>query len=298
MWDMENFQPPPVRPKKRFGQHFLISPTVLDGILRLAELTSDDMVLEIGAGTGTLTEAMAGRVRRLLAIELDRDLIRPLRQRFAHQPQVEIIHADALHFDMARLDEPVKVVANLPYGTAVPILMHLLKAASRLRLAVVMLQREVAERLYAKPGTKAYGSLTLTAQWYAVVEKGFNIPSSAFSPPPKVVSTVVKLTPRPQPPVPVQDEGWLFRVIQGGFGQRRKTLVNALGAAFQRRVEPQVLRQILAKVGIDAGRRGETLTLPEYARLADALREALNGGGEATPGRAPDRTPGHHAGTL
>jgi 16S rRNA (adenine1518-N6/adenine1519-N6)-dimethyltransferase len=284
MSETENLQPAPLRPKKRFGQHFLISPTVLGGILRLAELTSDDMVLEIGAGTGTLTEALAGRVRRLLAIELDRDLIMALRQRFARQPQVEIIHADALHFDFARLDEPVKVVANLPYGTAVPILMRLLEAASRLRLAVVMLQREVAERLCAKPATKAYGSLTLMAQWYAVVEKGFNVPPSAFSPPPKVVSTVIKLTPRPQPPVPVQDEGWLFRVIRGGFGQRRKTLVNALAAAFQHRVEPHVLRQILATVGIDAGRRGETLTLLEYARLADALRQALNSGKEAIHG--------------
>jgi 16S rRNA (adenine1518-N6/adenine1519-N6)-dimethyltransferase len=284
MSETENLQPAPLRPKKRFGQHFLISPTVLGGILRLAELTSDDMVLEIGAGTGTLTEALAGRVRRLLAIELDRDLIMALRQRFARQPQVEIIHADALHFDFARLDEPVKVVANLPYGTAVPILMRLLEAASRLRLAVVMLQREVAERLCAKPATKAYGSLTLMAQWYAVVEKGFNVPPSAFSPPPKVVSTVIKLTPRPQPPVPVQDEGWLFRVIRGGFGQRRKTLVNALAAAFQHRVEPHVLRQILATVGIDAGRRGETLTLLEYARLADALREALNSGKEVIHG--------------
>jgi 16S rRNA (adenine1518-N6/adenine1519-N6)-dimethyltransferase len=284
MSETENLQPAPLRPKKRFGQHFLISPTVLDGILRLAELTSDDMVLEIGAGTGTLTAAMAGRVRRLLAIELDRDLIVPLRQRFARQPQVEIIHADALHFDLTRLDEPVKVVANLPYGTAVPIVMRLLEAASRLRLAVVMLQREVAERLCAKPGTKAYGSLTLMAQWYAVVAKGFNVPPSAFSPPPKVVSTVIKLTPRPQPPVPVQDAGWLFRVIRGGFGQRRKTLVNALAAAFQPRIEPHALRQILVKVGIDAGRRGETLTLLEYARLADALREALNSGREAIHG--------------
>jgi 16S rRNA (adenine1518-N6/adenine1519-N6)-dimethyltransferase len=284
MSDTENLKPAPVRPKKRFGQHFLVSPTVLDGILRTAELTSDDMVLEIGAGTGTLTEALAGRVRRLVAIELDRELILPLRQRFARQPQVKIIQANALQFDFARLDEPVKVVANLPYSTAVPILIHLLKAASSLRLAVVMLQREVAERLCAKPGTKAYGSLTLMAQWYAAVEKGFNVPPSAFSPPPKVISTVVKLTPRPQPPVPVADEEWLFRVIRGGFGQRRKTLVNALGAALRRRVEPHRLRQILAKAGIDAGRRGETLTLVEYARLADTLREAVNGGGEERHG--------------
>jgi 16S rRNA (adenine1518-N6/adenine1519-N6)-dimethyltransferase len=286
MSDSDNLEPAPVRPKKRFGQHFLISPTVLSGMLHMADLTSDDIVLEIGAGTGTLTEALASRVRRLLAIELDRDLIMLLRQRFACQPQVEIIDADALHFDFAQLDAPVKVVANLPYGTAVPILMRLLKAPGSLLLAVVMLQREVAERLCARPGTKAYGSLTLTAQWYAVIERGFNVPPSAFSPPPKVISTVVKLTPRPQPPVPVQDEQWLFRVIRGGFGQRRKTLVNALGTVFQRRIEPHRLRQLLAKVGIDAGRRGETLTLFEYARLADALLEALNSGREELHGES------------
>src|SRR5215510_12959006 len=174
------------RPKKRFGQHFLVSPIILAGILRLAETTPDDVVVEIGAGTGILTEALAGRVGRLLALELDRDLIAPLRQRFADKPQVEIVHADALTFDFDLLPAPVKVVANLPYGTAVAILTRLLKQRSRLRCAVIMLQREVAERLYARPGTKAYGSLTLLTQWYATVEKGFHVPPSAFAPPPKV----------------------------------------------------------------------------------------------------------------
>ena len=138
------------RPKKRFGQHFLVSPTILAGILRLAELAPDDVVVEIGAGTGTLTEALASRVGRLLALELDRDLIAPLRQRFADRPQVEIVHADALTFDFDQLPAPIKAVANLPYGTAVAILTRLLSQRSRLRCAVIMLQREVAERLYAE----------------------------------------------------------------------------------------------------------------------------------------------------
>jgi 16S rRNA (adenine1518-N6/adenine1519-N6)-dimethyltransferase len=264
----------PLRAKKRFGQHFLTSPAVLSGILRLAELTPDEVVLEIGAGTGTLTEALAGRVRRLLALELDRELIVSLQQRFAAKPQVEIIHTDALTFDLEQLPRPVKVVANLPYGTAVAILTRILTLRTGLRCAVVMVQREVAERLYASPGTKAYGSLTLLAHWYATVEKGFNVPPSAFSPAPKVNSTVVKIIPRPVPPVTVADEALLFRVIRAAFAQRRKMLVNALRHEF-RPIDSAVLRQVLEQVGIAATRRGETLTITEFAHLSDAIQPLL-----------------------
>jgi 16S rRNA (adenine1518-N6/adenine1519-N6)-dimethyltransferase len=264
------------RPKKRFGQHFLISRTILDGILRLAELTPEDVVVEIGAGTGTLTEAIASRVGRLLALEVDRDLIPPLSQRFAARPHVEIIHADALTFDFAQLPAPVKVVANLPYGTAVAILTRVLEQRYRVRCAVIMLQREVAERLYAQPGTKAYGSLTLLTQWYATVEKGFNVPPSAFSPPPKVMSTVVRIIPRSTLPVAVQDETWLFRIIHAAFAQRRKMLANALRHEFQA-TEPSLLHQALETSGIAGIRRGETLTIDEFARLSAALQRILAG---------------------
>jgi 16S rRNA (adenine1518-N6/adenine1519-N6)-dimethyltransferase len=266
-----NFGP---RPKKRFGQHFLISSSVLNGIVRLAELSPEDIVVEIGAGTGTLTEALASRVGRLLALELDRDLIGPLRQRFADRPQVEIVHADALTIDFDQLPTSFKVVANLPYGTAVAILMRLLKQRSRWRCAVIMLQREVAERLYARPSTKAYGSLTLLTQWYATVEKGFHVRPSAFSPPPQVISTVVRLLPRLTPPVAVLDDDHLFRIIHAAFAQRRKTLTNALRHAFQS-IEPAILRQTLEASGITPSRRGETLTLAEFARLSDALQRVL-----------------------
>jgi 16S rRNA (adenine1518-N6/adenine1519-N6)-dimethyltransferase len=264
----------PLRPKKRFGQHFLVSPTILRGILQLAELTPDDVVVEIGAGTGTLTDALASRAGRLLALELDRDLILPLRQRFADRSHVEIIHADALTFDFDHVPAPIKVVANLPYGTAVTILTRLFARRAGVDRAVVMLQREVAERLYAKPGTKAYGSLTLLTQWYASVERGFNVPPSAFSPPPKVMSTVVRIIPRPTPPVVVEDEACLFRIIHAAFAQRRKMLVNALRHAFHP-LEPFILRQTLAHSGIAATRRGETLTLEEFARLSDALQRIV-----------------------
>jgi 16S rRNA (adenine1518-N6/adenine1519-N6)-dimethyltransferase len=266
------------RPKKRFGQHFLVSPTILQGILRLAALTPEDAVLEVGAGTGRLTEALAGAARRVIALELDRELITLLHQRFSAWPHVEIIHADALRFDFEQLDEPVKLVANLPYGTAVPILTRLLQAGSRLRLAVVMLQREVAERLCASPGTKAYGSLTLLTQWHGVVEKGFHVPPAAFFPPPKVMSSVVRITPHLHPPVPVRDEAFLFEIIRGAFSQRRKTLANALGAALRRRFDAHRLHQGLTRADIDANRRGETLTLAEFARVANALQEVLANG--------------------
>jgi 16S rRNA (adenine1518-N6/adenine1519-N6)-dimethyltransferase len=262
------------RPKKRFGQHFLVSPHIMAGILRLAELGPDDVVLEIGAGTGRLTEALASRVGRLLALELDRDLIPSLRQRFAERPQVEIVQADALDFDFAQLPAPLTVVANLPYGTAVAILMRLLSQRARLRRAVVMLQREVAERLAASPGTKAYGSLTLLTQWYAAIDAGFNVPPAAFSPPPKVMSRVVRLIPRPTPPVAVQDETGLFLIIQAAFAQRRKTLANALRHAVPG-LDPAILRQTLEQQGIAPGRRGETLSLEEFARLSDALQPLI-----------------------
>ena len=262
------------RAKKRFGQHFLVSPTILAGILRLAELSPDDVVVEIGAGTGTLTEALAGRVRRLVALELDRDLIALLRQRFAESPQVEILHADALTFDFDQLPTPIKAVANLPYGTAVAILTRLLGRRSRLRCAVIMLQREVAERLYARPGTKAYGSLTVLTQWYAAVDKGFHVPPSAFSPPPKVMSTVVRLIPHPTPPVAVQDEACLFGIVQAAFARRRKTLTNALRHVWPS-IDPAILRRILDHCGIAPNRRGETLSLDEFARLSDALQPIL-----------------------
>lgn len=261
-------------PKKRFGQHFLTSPSVLHGILRLAELTPEDVVVEIGAGTGTLTDALASRAGRVLALELDRELIAPLRQRFADRPHVEILHADALTFDFAQLPAPTKVVANLPYGTAVAILTRLLNRRLRWHSAVIMLQREVAERLYARAGTKAYGSLTLRTQWYATVEKGFNVPPSAFFPPPKVMSTVVRIIPRPTPPAAVQDETWLFRIIHAAFAQRRKMLINALRHEFQP-VDPDLLRQTLEDHGIAPTRRGETLSLDEFVRLADGLQRLL-----------------------
>jgi 16S rRNA (adenine1518-N6/adenine1519-N6)-dimethyltransferase len=262
-------------PKKRFGQHFLVSPTVLRGMLRLAEVSSEDRVVEIGAGTGTLTAALAAKARQVLALEVDRDLIGALQQRFAGQPHVQIVQADALRFDFAQVAAPFKVVANLPYGSATAILMRFLERPSPVRLAVVMLQREVSARLRAEPGTKAYGSLTLMAQWYATVDKGFNVPPAAFSPPPKVMSAVVKITPRPEPPVTVQDEALLFRVIRAAFAQRRKTLLNALGATLSAQLPPSLLAHALTAAGIDPRRRGETLTLAEFARLTDGISAAM-----------------------
>jgi len=263
------------RPKKRFGQHFLVSQRVLSGILRLAEVSSEDRVVEIGAGTGALTAALAGQAREVVALEVDRDLIGALQQRFASQPHVQIVHADALRFDFAQIAPPFKVVANLPYGSATAILMRLLERPSPMSLAVVMLQREVAARLYATPGTKAYGSLTLMAQWYATIDKGFNVPPAAFSPAPKVMSTVVKITPRPEPPVEVRDEPLLFRVIHGAFAQRRKILVNALAAALSDQLTASLLARALTAAGVDPRRRGETLTLTEFARLTDGISAVM-----------------------
>jgi 16S rRNA (adenine1518-N6/adenine1519-N6)-dimethyltransferase len=262
------------RPKKRFGQHFLISPRIIDGILRLAALLPQDRVVEIGAGTGNLTEALARRAGHVMALELDRDLIPTLRQRFADQPQVDIIHADALSFDFMLLPAPFIVVANLPYGSAIAILTRLLALRCHMRHAVIMLQHEVAERLCAVPGTKAYGSLTLLTQWFASIDRGFNVPPSAFSPPPKVRSRVVRVRPHATPRVAVPDEAFLFRVIRAAFSQRRKMLANALQQEFHA-LAPQALRHAIETSAIATTRRGESLSLDEFARLSEALQQVL-----------------------
>ena len=168
----------------------------------------------------------------------------------------------------------VHALAKILGVTSKQVLAEAAALGTELRSAQSSLQREVAERLYASPGTKAYGSLTLLTQWYATVDKGFHVPPSAFSPPPKVMSTVVRIIPRATPPVAVQDEARLFRLIRAAFAQRRKTLANALRHAFQP-MEPAILRQILENSGIAPSRRGETLTLDEFARLSDALQQVL-----------------------
>jgi 16S rRNA (adenine1518-N6/adenine1519-N6)-dimethyltransferase len=275
--------PRPTRGRRRaLGQHFLRDPDVARRIVALVAPTAADLAVEIGPGEGALTGLLAARAGRLLALELDPELAGALRRHWADTPRVEILGADALRFDWAglpaRRPDPagrLLVVGNLPYSVGTAILTALVEAAPGLcRTAPVemalMLQREVAERVAAGPGGRAYGALSVLTALGARAELAFLVPPGAFRPPPQVDSAVLHLRGLAAPPVPVADPPWLRRVVRAAFAQRRKTLANALAGGLGLSVER--VRAALAGAGVDPARRAETLGLAELARVADALR--------------------------
>jgi 16S rRNA (adenine1518-N6/adenine1519-N6)-dimethyltransferase len=266
---------------RALGQHFLRDDSVAQRIVDLVRPTSRDLVVEIGPGRGALTEYLAPACGRLLALEVDSTLVARLHERFAHLPQVEIREADARTFDYTRVADRlvnaggrVLVVGNLPYSVGKPILMALVEAGRRVSEMALMLQREVAERLAAAPGSKVYGSLSVLTQIACDVDLAFSVPPGAFSPPPQVDSAVVHLRVRPAPPVPIADLDRFRTVVRAAFGQRRKSLANALAAGLGLRVERA--RGLVMTAGIDPGRRAETLSLADFARLADAESDAAS----------------------
>lgn len=263
-----------IRPRKRFGQHFLVSRATLERILDAAALTPHDGVLEIGAGIGTLTAALAPRVDTVVAVELDRALLPALRETLAPFPNVRIETGDVMRLDLATLVAPLpaprKAVSNLPYNIASSLIVTLLEAAVHLTRLVFTLQREVAQRLAALPGGKDYGALSLAVQYRARVHVAARVPPGAFFPPPDVESAVVVLEPHTAPPVDVGDEGLFFRVVRAAFAQRRKTLRNTLAAGLG--LSPPAVEAACRAAGVDPGRRGETLDLTAFAALTRALR--------------------------
>ena len=263
-----------IRPRKRFGQHFLVSRATLRRILDAAALTPHDGVLEIGAGIGTLTAALAPLVDTVVAVELDRALLPALRETIAPFPNVRVETGDVMRFDLAALVAPLpsprKAVSNLPYNIASPLIVNLLEAPVRFTRLVFTVQREVAQRLAAPPGGKDYGALSVAVQYRAEARVVARVPSGAFFPPPDVESAVVVLEPRAVPPVDVGDEGLFFRVVRAAFAQRRKTLRNTLAAGLA--VSPAAVEAACRAAGVDPGRRGETLDLTAFAALTRALR--------------------------
>lgn len=263
-----------IRPRKRFGQHFLISRATLARILDAAALTPHDGVLEIGAGIGTLTAALAPLVDTVVALEMDRALLPALRETLAPFSNVRIETGDVMRLDLttlvAALPFPRKAVSNLPYNIASPLIVNLLEAAVHLTRLVFTVQREVAQRLAALPGGKEYGALSIAVQYRAETRVVARVPPGAFFPPPDVESAVVVLEPRAAPPVDVGDEGLFFRVVRAAFAQRRKTLRNTLAAGLG--VSPAAVEAACRAAGVDPGRRGETLDLTTFAALTRALR--------------------------
>jgi len=264
----------PTRGRTRaLGQHFLRDRSVADRIVDLVAPTARDLVVEIGPGRGALTETLAARAGRLLTLEVDAELAATLQARFAASPHVEVRQADARQFDYRSLralaPDPagrVLVVGNLPYSVGKPILAALVDAAPAIDEMALMLQKEVAERVAAEPGGKTYGALSVLTQVAVAARLAFSVPPGAFSPPPQVDSAVLHLVPHRAPPVPVADPARFAAVVRAAFGQRRKSLANALAAGLGLGTERA--RRLVEAAAIDPGRRAETLSLAEFARLA------------------------------
>jgi 16S rRNA (adenine1518-N6/adenine1519-N6)-dimethyltransferase len=269
-----------LRPRRRRGQHFLVDSGVRDRIVAAAGLAADSLVVEIGPGTGILTEALLRTGARVLAVEVDRELALLLCERLAGNPRLTIRSADALEFDFAQAlhDDPrrgrARVVANIPYYITTPLILRLVRHRDLFESLFLTVQREVAERLTAAPGRKSYGSLTLACQYRASIRSVEAIPRTAFHPVPEVDSALVRFDLLEAPRVRVAEPRQLFAVIRAAFGVRRKTLRNALCRAGW---PARDVEDALDRVGVAALRRGETLTLDEFARLSDALPARASG---------------------
>jgi 16S rRNA (adenine1518-N6/adenine1519-N6)-dimethyltransferase len=262
--------------KKKFGQNFLIDEGVLSGIVETAGVTKEDHVLEIGPGIGSMTHYLCEEAGHVTAVEIDDKLIPILTDMMQGYDNFNLIHDDILKVDLDALAKeaggrPFKVVANLPYYITTPIVMELLEKKLPIESITIMVQKEVAERMQAGPGTKAYGALSLAVQYYADAEIEMEVSPSSFLPPPQVSSTVIKLTRYEKAPVEVEDEKLMFRLIRDSFNQRRKTLVNALSNGGGAGVSKDVIRECILEIGEKETVRGEALSLAKFAELANAV---------------------------
>ena len=263
--------------QKKFGQNFLIDSHVLDKIIAAAGITKEDCVVEIGPGNGTLTQYLAETAGEVVAVEIDRMLIPILEETLADYSNVTVINQDILKVDLEALvrehngGRPVKVVANLPYYITTPIIMGLFERHVPVSSITVMVQKEVAERMKAAPGTKDYGALSLAVQYFAMPYIAANVPPNCFMPRPKVGSAVIRLTRHEAPPVQVEQEEMMFKIIRASFNQRRKTLVNGLKNSPEIPYSREEVLEALQKMGLPESIRGEALTLQEFAQLTNRL---------------------------
>ena len=268
-----------LRPKKRLGQNFLIDRNVLRKILDAAELDPSSLVLEIGPGLGALTREAALAAAKVVAVEVDRNLIPVLQETVGDLDNVEIVAADFLELDLPEFlssrfgERRCIVLANLPYYITSPLITKLMDTANRIERMVIMVQEEVAQRLTAMPGSRDYGSLTVLVQYHCSVRIVAHVKRTVFYPPPEVDSAIVRLDVRQAPPVSVPDEAFFFRIVRASFGQRRKTLLRSLSGSPELGWTRQRAEEVLSGAGIDPVRRGETLSLEEFAAIT---RKALN----------------------
>lgn len=268
--------------QKKFGQNFLIDTHVLDKIIRSAEITSEDMVLEIGPGIGTMTQYLAQAAGKVIAVEIDKALIPILEDTLDGFENVRVLNEDILKVDIAGLAErenggrPIKVVANLPYYITTPIIMGLFENHVPVKSITVMVQKEVADRMQVGPGTKDYGALSLAVQYYAKPYIVANVPPNCFMPRPKVGSAVIRLETYENPPVQVEDEKLMFRIIRASFNQRRKTLANGLKNSPELHFTKEQIEGAIERLGRGSSVRGEALTLEEFAALSNDLGRSVS----------------------
>ncbi|MEI3653409.1 16S rRNA (adenine(1518)-N(6)/adenine(1519)-N(6))-dimethyltransferase RsmA [Lactococcus lactis subsp. lactis] len=263
--------------KKKFGQNFLTDHNILTKITQTAELSKEVNVIEIGPGIGSLTQYLLEEAAEVMAFEIDKSLIPILKETMAPYDNFTLVSADILKVDLLseiqkfkNPDLPIKVVANLPYYITTPILMHLIESKIPFSEFVVMMQKEVADRIAASPKTKAYGSLSIAVQYYMEASVAFIVPRTVFIPAPNVDSAILKMVRREEPLVEVEDEEWFFKTMHSSFVHRRKTLMNNLQAAFGKESKPEI-EKLLAQAEISPTIRGEALSIEEFAKLADAL---------------------------
>ena len=265
--------------QKKFGQNFLIDSHVLDKIIRAADISREDGVLEVGPGIGTMTQYLCENAGRVLCVEIDKALLPILEYTLADYDNVNVINGDILKQDIWELarkyndGKPFKVVANLPYYITTPIIMGFLENDSPISSITVMVQKEVAERMQAEPGTKAYGALSLAVQYYSKPYLPANVPMNCFMPRPNVASAVISLERYDEPPVKTKDEKLMFELIRASFQVRRKTLWNGIKISNSLNYTREEIEKVLTDMGLDVNVRGETLNLVQFAELADRLGE-------------------------
>jgi 16S rRNA (adenine1518-N6/adenine1519-N6)-dimethyltransferase len=261
-------------PRKGWGQHFLVDRNILNKVIWTAQVEKEDAVLEVGPGLGEMTIALARQAKRVIAIEIDSKLVAILNEKMKNYPNVEVVKSDILKVDfnqfLKKEGHPVKVVANLPYQVSTPLLFRFIESKETFSTFILMLQKEVAERMVAHPGGKEYGPLSIFIQMFLDVSIRFFIKPSAFFPPPKVESAVVQMVWKEKPMIETNDEEWFKRVVKACFGYRRKTLVNAL--KHSELFLPESIELKMEAIGIDPRRRPETLTIQELASMAKALK--------------------------
>lgn len=267
--------------QKKFGQNFLINTSILEEIIDAAEITKEDFVVEIGPGIGTMTQYLCEAAREVVAVEIDTNLIPILGDTLSAYDNVEVMNADILKVDIAKLaDErnggkPIKVVANLPYYITTPIIMGLFESHVPIDSITIMVQKEVADRMQEGPGSKEYGALSLAVQYYAKPEIVVNVPPSCFMPQPKVGSAVIRLTRHENPPVDVDNEKLMFQVIRASFNQRRKTLANGLNNFGSFSLGKEEIQKSIEELGVPVNIRGEALSLEQFAKLSNIINAKM-----------------------